>query len=183
MAHRRCFHARIKYNDDAEADITIECHNNMVTTTVVFRPPATPDSPSQPHRSTSVSYTTHHLPQNPIAGSPSLSARRTTRAPSCWSTASTTVPATPSASLSPPSTPLSLSTSSSRAGSTYPVGIPHPDDITQPMRSGRHFYVVFAGFHVGIFGDWWTQIKAYMEGVSGSHQKYFSRFDDALAAY
>ncbi|KIK55117.1 hypothetical protein GYMLUDRAFT_62721 [Collybiopsis luxurians FD-317 M1] len=62
-------------------------------------------------------------------------------------------------------------------------GIPHPRDIIQPARLGRKYYVVFAGTRVGIFGDWFGQVVRYTQGVSGGHQRGYSRFSDALAAY
>jgi hypothetical protein len=38
----------------------------------------------------------------------------------------------------------------------HPPTIPHPDNIIQPVRVGAKFYVVFAGTHVGIFGNWFV---------------------------
>ncbi|KAE9402795.1 hypothetical protein BT96DRAFT_990816 [Gymnopus androsaceus JB14] len=156
MSHRCRFQARIEYSDDTEAEITIERHNDVITTTSVFRLPATPS------RYTPVSSTTQRSSRNTTAGSSSAT--------------------TPSVSLSPPSTPSSPSTPS-LAAPTYPAGIPHPDGIVQPIRSSRNYYVVFAGSRVGIFGDWWSEARPYTEGLSSSHQRLFSRFDYALAAY
>ncbi|KAE9389228.1 hypothetical protein BT96DRAFT_1003444 [Gymnopus androsaceus JB14] len=144
------------------------------------RTPRTPNPPSPPPASPRTPRTANALPTSPIPSRGSIQTPGHPASPSTPSWSCRQAPALPHS----PSLSSALSVSNSLAGETIHPAIPHPQDLVQPQRvNGSKFYVVFAGTQVGIFGNWYGQAKVYTHGISGSHQRSYSHWNEAREAY
>ncbi|KAE9387095.1 hypothetical protein BT96DRAFT_1005459 [Gymnopus androsaceus JB14] len=155
-------HALLQHNDGATE---IEVSTKVTTVIRTWHPAMAP--------------TSLHYPESPPQSPSHTAPNSEPSAPQTRHAITQTDPEPPSSSISRRSddaAPLF-------GPDSYPQTISCPSLMYKPPRTGEYFYVIYAGAHVGIFGDWRDEVCSYVEGIAGVHYKPFTTYEAALQAY